>query len=367
MWTRRQINQGIGAAAAASLAAPRLSRAAEPIKMRCALASGVNDAQVAFQTIGMHPKLHWAQDLGIEIPIVNTQNTALPLQLLSNAQVEFATTSAYNFIPSYATHPDIGLISAYTWMPRVHNQFGVKPDSPIKSISELKGKTIGIRSTGDSGYFFAQGVFAQMGIDPHKDVEWLSVGSGGPAGRALYDGNVAALAIWDVEFLRIGIAGSPIRVLPNPASAKELFGNTYLVNQKAFEKNKDAYGKTFQVIAKGQIFTALNPRAAVLLHWDLYPESKLKGKTDEEQLKDMIKLLELRRDKWFPQSDAKDQRMGASSPAQWTASEKFAEGFDARLKGKKIDLSKLYTLEVLDEANKFDRKKFEDFARNFKY
>jgi NitT/TauT family transport system substrate-binding protein len=366
MWTRRQFTRRLGAAAAIGLAAPRLARAALT-QMRCGLASGVNDAQIAFQTIGMHPRLHWYQDHGIELKIVNSQNTSLPLQLLSNAQLEFATTSAYNFIPGYAAHPDLGLISAYTWMPRVHNQTAVKPDSPIKSIAELKGKTIGIRSTGDSGYFFLQGAFASMGIDPHKDVEWLTVGAGGPAGRALYDGAVAALAIWDVEFVRIGFAGFPVRILPNPPVAKTLFGNTYLVNQAAFEKNKSLYGPMFQAVAKGQIFTAANPRAAILLHWDLYPESKLKGKTDEEQLKNMIHLLEVRRDKWFPEPDAADQRMGAAMPSQWTASEKFALGFAPQIKGKIPDLSKLYTLAALDDANKFDRKQFEDFARNFKY
>jgi NitT/TauT family transport system substrate-binding protein len=366
MLTRRQFNKAAGALAAGSVMAPAIARAALAT-MRCGLASGVNDAQVAFQTIGMHKRLHWYQDEGIELKIVNSTNTSLPLQMLSNAQVEFATTSAYNVIPAYAEHPDLPLISAYTWMPRVHNQTGVKPDSPIKEIKDLKGKTIGIRSTGDSGYFFLQGAFASMGIDPKKDINWITVGAGGPAGRALHNGSVDALAIWDVEFFRIGVAGFPIRVLPNPPVAKELFGNTYLVNRTAFAKGKELYAKMFRAVAKGEIFTALNPRAAVLLHWDLYPESKLKGKTDEQQLEDMIKLLEVRRDKWFPQPDAKDQRMGAVSAEQWQASEKFAAGFAPQIKGKIKDLSKLYTLEILDEANKFDRKKFEEFAKNFKY
>jgi NitT/TauT family transport system substrate-binding protein len=252
-------------------------------------------------------------------------------------------------------------------MPRIHNRVSVKPDSPIKEIKELKGKTIGIRGTGDSGYFFLQGVFAEMGIDPKKDVEWLSVGSGGPAGLALQQDKVQALAIWDLELYRIGVAGFPNRILPNPESAKALFGNTYLVNRTEFAKDKGIYGKMFRSIAKGAIFTALNPRAAVLLHWDLYPESKLKGKSDEQQLNDMVKLLEIRRDKWFPEPDAKDQRMGSASPEQWAASEKFVERFAPQIKGKIKDLSKIYTLEALDQANDFDRKAFEQFAKDFKY
>jgi NitT/TauT family transport system substrate-binding protein len=282
--------------------------------------------------------------------------------------VEFATTAPYHIIPAYADHPDLKLVSAYTWMPRVHTETAVLPDSPIKSLQELKGKTIGIRATGDSGYFFLQGAFAQMGIDPKKDVEWLAVGAGGPAGRALKNRDVAALAIWDVELFRIGVAtGIQLRTLPNPPVAKTIFGNTYLVNREAFAPRKEFYGKMYRSIAKGQIFCALNPRASVLLHWDLYPESKLKGKTDEQQLEEMIKLLAVRRDKWFPQPDSKDQRMGSTTLDQWKSAANFIAGFEPRIKGKVPDLSTMYTLEVLDEANNFDRKKFEEFAKNFKY
>lgn len=365
MLTRRQFGTA-AAVATASLAAPAIGRAQQLTKVKVALASGVNDAQVAFQTIGMHPRLRWYQDDGLELEIVNTTNTSMPMQLLSNGQVEFATTSAYNYIPAYAENPDLNLLSAYTWMPRVHNQVMVSPDSPYKSISDLKGKTIGIRSTGDSGYFFLQGVFAQLGIDPQKDVEWLSVGAGGPAGQALRNGTVQALAVWDAEFVRIGNIGFALRQLPNPPSTDDLFGNTYLVNRTGFPKNKGVLGKAFRALAKGQVFAAANPRAAVLLHWDLYPESKPKGKSDAEALKDMIELLDVRKDKWFPLPSSPDQRLGAATPHQWQASLRFVEGFAPEIKGRINDAGKLFTNELLDEANRFDRAALETEARAFK-
>jgi NitT/TauT family transport system substrate-binding protein len=363
MLTRRNVLTAAGATAGL-LCAPAIVRAA-PTKMRVALASGVNDAQVAFQSIGMHPRLRWYQQDDIELEIINTTSTSQPIQLLSGNQAEFATTSPGNFLPVTADNPNLNLVCAYHWMPRIHNGVVVRPDSPIQSIAELKGKTIGIRSTGDSGYFFLQSAFRELNIDPQKDVEWISVGAGGPAGQALHRNAVEALAIWDAEFVRIEIAGFKLRHLPNPPSAKDLIGNAYMVNRAAFEKNPHLFGKTFRAIAKGQIFTALNMRAAILLHWDLFPESKAKGKTDDESMAEMIKLLTVRKDKWFPHPNSPDQRMGAITAEQWAASLRFMGRLNPKIEERIKDVSRLYTNAALDEANQFDRKAFEAEAQRF--
>ena len=366
MLTRRQFGHAAGAMAAATVFMPAVVRAA-PVKMRVGLASGVSDAQVAFQSIGMHPRLKWYQQEDVELDIINTGSTSQPIQLLSTGQVEFATIAPGTLIPPFADNPNLNVVCAYTWMPRIHNGVVVKPDSPIQSLAELKGKTIGIRNTGDSGYFFLQAAFKELNIDPQKDVEWIAVGAGGPAGQALYRDAVQAIAIWDVEFVRIEIAGFKLRHLPNLPSANELFGNSYAVNKEAFAKNKEAFAKTFRAIAKGQIFNALNPEAAVLLHWDLYPETKPKGKTHEEALGEMLKILSTRKDKWFPHPSSPDQRMGSSTRSQWEASVRFIGRLNPRIQEKITDVSKLYTTEILDEVNRFERKAFEEEAKKFKH
>lgn len=366
MLTRRSFAVAAGATAAAALYAPAVVRAQALFKMRVGLASGVNDAQVAFQSIGMHPKLKWYEQEGVALEIVNSGQTSTPLQLLSTGQIEFATIAPGTMLPPYADNPNLGVTCAYMWMPRIHNHVMVKPDSDIKTIAELKGKKIGIRGPGDSGYFFLQAAFKEIGIDPQKDVEWVSVNAGGPAGQALYNGTVQALAIWDVEYTRIEIAGFKLKPIPNLPSANDLFGNSYAVSVAAFTKDKARYAGLFRAIAKGQIFTALNPRAAVLLHWDLYPESKPKGKSEQEAMDDMLKILSTRRDKWFQPEGSPDKRMGASRKEQWEASVKFIGRLNPKVSEKIADVSKLYTNEVIDEANKFDRAAFEQFAKDFK-
>ena len=45
---------------------------------------------------------------------------------------------------------------------------------PIQTISELKGKKLGTYELGRSGHLLLAVIAAQVGLDPHKDVEWVT-------------------------------------------------------------------------------------------------------------------------------------------------------------------------------------------------
>jgi NitT/TauT family transport system substrate-binding protein len=44
---------------------------------------------------------------------------------------------------------------------------------PIRTISDLKGKKVGIDVVGGGKYFYVAIMAAQVGLDPHKDIEWV--------------------------------------------------------------------------------------------------------------------------------------------------------------------------------------------------
>ena len=118
------------------------------------------------------------------------------------------------FLNVYAKNPNIDIIFPYCWLRQPHWSVAVKPDSPIKSLQELKGKTIGIRNQGEPATSAARVMFKELGINPEKDVEWVSVGDGGPAGQALHSGRIDAMALWDGAFARVELAGFPLRHCP---------------------------------------------------------------------------------------------------------------------------------------------------------
>ena len=46
---------------------------------------------------------------------------------------------------------------------------------PIQSIGDLKGRTIGIQSLSSSAHLYMAIMAAQVGLDPHEDLEWSSL------------------------------------------------------------------------------------------------------------------------------------------------------------------------------------------------
>ena len=346
--TRRHF--GALAAGAASLALPNIARAAEPISMKMGNAAGIVDPQLSFATVGMHPKLGYYAAEGVALEVLNMSSSSQSLQAVATGSVEFATINPLTYLPVLAQNPRLDLVCAYEWCPQPYWEVAVKPDSPIKALADLKGKKIGIRNTGDTGYFGAKAMLAELGMDPEADVEWISVGNGGPAGDALYRGRIDALAIWDGEFARIEIAGFALRYLPVTASTAQVFGASYGVNPAMLAKNRKAYIGLFRAMAKSTVFVAANTDLAIRIHWELYPESKPKGVAEDKALADTRTIVSRRAPKWFARADAKDQRIGASNLGEWTASAKYTH-----TEGKIPDPAKLFTNDIIDEVNAFDR------------
>ena len=65
----------------------------------------------------------------------------------------------------------------------------------VKSVAELKGKTIGIASLGGSVHLMTKELFAQNGLDPDRDVAMIVTGDHNTSILAMQAGNVDAVVI----------------------------------------------------------------------------------------------------------------------------------------------------------------------------
>ncbi len=139
---------------------------------------------------------------------------------------------------------------------------------------------------------------------------------------------------------------------------KDLFGGGWGVNRSGIKTNRDKLVRLFRGVAKSTVFAAANPELAIRLHWQIYPETKPKGKGDAEALRDALNVIKTRTWKWLPAEFHEDKRIGGSTLKEWQALVRFVS-----LQDKFPDANVLFTNELLDDVNKFDRKPIEDLAK----
>jgi NitT/TauT family transport system substrate-binding protein len=63
---------------------------------------------------------------------------------------------------------------------------------PIRTVSDLKGKRVGIWTWGGGSHLFLSIMAAQVGLDPHQDIEWVTPGPAGTPKQLFIDGQVDA-------------------------------------------------------------------------------------------------------------------------------------------------------------------------------
>src|ERR1700736_6546086 len=122
-----------------------------------------------FPDIGKTYNIEWTQ----------FQGTAPMTQALAAGALDCATQAPL----SLANGVVGGNLKAYIVAQHVFEKPGgfsvywaVKDDSPIKTIADLKGKTMSINTYGSGIYGPAAILLRQNGIDPDKDVKWVEAG-----------------------------------------------------------------------------------------------------------------------------------------------------------------------------------------------
>ncbi len=210
---------------------------------------------------------------------------------------------------------------------------------------------------------FAKFSAKQAGLDPDKEVSFLAVGQGVQAAKALYDGHVDALCLWDSELATMEDIGYKLNWLPPAPLTENLFGVTLLVRNNFLKSHRPQAVGFLRAVAKSTVFLLENTKAAVQIHYKLYPESLPKGKPIDQVMKEMIRGVSMRAQKCYAvQPEDEDKRWGAYTRKSWDTYLKFL-GLDGKLK----DPYKYYSNELIDDVNKFDVEKVRIQARNFNF
>lgn len=229
----------------------------------------------------------------------------------------------------------------------------VPPDSPIKSVAELKGKKIGVSSMGSSGVTYGKAFLAKAGLQIPQDAQYLPVGVGGQGATALRTGAVDAVVYWDAMVSKLAQAGVALRELPVDPIILSLPDISLGARTDYMAKNPKVIAGVGRALAKGYVFNQANPTAAVRITWKKFPESKPATMTEEKALASALAVNQARMKIWT--SEDTGGKFGMFVPKDVAAVEKFAKDFDLLDPKAKVDMSRVYTQNFVPEFNKFDQ------------
>ena len=241
----------------------------------------------------------------------------------------------------------------------------VLPESPIKSLADLKDKKLGVQSMGSAGTTFAKAFVKEAGLDPAKDISFLPIGLGAQAVTSVRQKLVDGVIFWDAALAKLAFSGMKLREVPAPERLRTLPDVGLLARTDTIEKNPAMLVGIARAVAKGYDFSMANPEAAVLMTWKSYPESRSKNPDPAKAIAEGIVVNQGRLAIW--NSDKIGPKHGLFVERDWQNLLQFLKDQGAMPDTPPLD--KVLTNQFIDQINTYDRAgiiadaKKEDMAR----
>ena len=291
------------------------------------------------------------------------ENLEVPIQVLTGSGVIIPQLMAGNVQGAYSSleplviarqpgKPDYPLVFAYNYLRRSVWEFAVLDDSPIKSLADVKGGTIGVLALSSGNIFLTRAMVEQQGV-AWTDVKLLSVGTGAAAFDALKTRQIQVLNLFDTAHVRVEQAGTKIRRLPVPAEFDGLSSHGISVTQKLMKDNPGLVARFGRALTKGTLACNANLDACVRSYWAAYPALKPTPAAEADTLRKEKEVLAVRMKNLLYMRPGDNAQMGAFSDLDWT------KLIGALKQGGEISvtnlpLNTLYTNALVAEYNKFD-------------
>ena len=302
---------------------------------------------------------YWKAE-GLDVEVTSVEGSAAGLQQIGSGNINVVSLGPEEVVIGREKGVKIKgfFVQARTTIFRVV----VPSDSPIKTVAELKGKTVGVPALASGSVPFVKALVASAGVDPEKDLKLLAVGVGAPGALALQQKKVDALALWDTLQASLENRGLALRRLDLPM-VQDMIGQTLATSDGYLAENPDVLVGFARGIAKAILFGLTNPEAAVRIHWKVYPQTKPQSGDEATLLKEALHVFrarfELQRVDHRP-----DKRYGAVTAAQWQTLTNIYK--EQKIVQGTVTPADVYTDKLLDQINTFDQQAVIRHARDYK-
>jgi NitT/TauT family transport system substrate-binding protein len=356
MLDRRTMLSALGALTATiATTQPRLSFAQNLPKLKFGMGTKTMNATTINMVIGEGLGYNKQEGFSIEpVPLGSSSNIFIGLD---KGDLAFGVGAPSFQLPLFAKGELPPITNFYEYTYPYKWDVAVLPNAPYKSYEELKGKKIGVSGFGTTDYPVTRAVFKNLGIDPDKDVQWVAIGEGTTAGVALQRGSIDALAYFDTGFGQLEAAGMAMRLLPRPQQVPMIGGFFVSARTDKLKEGRKLAVGFGRSISKATEFILANPQAGAKVLLDMYPDLAPRAVAKEEAIKTVLAPV-LRRMTLF-RPPYPNMKTGQIQEAELQREAEF-------LNLKVANLKPLYTNDLIDEINDFDKKAVIEHAKAFK-
>ncbi len=293
-------------------------------------------------------QLGYFKDEGLDVDIQNSQTGMISAQVLQSNNAQVGTTAAEAIMAVREQGGD--LVSFFNLKRNAGTFLVVLPDSPIRDLKDLKGKTIGAPSFGAGGGMALKQNLTEIGVTADQYTA-IATGAGPAAVAALRSGKIDALVMWDAMLAAAENTGLKLRIVNIPLE-DGLVGTTLATTTAFASANPKAVAGYCRAMTKGLVFTMTNRAAAIRTFWKEFPNAKSTSLDDATALKDSVHIMD-RFLEMSLQGQPEGARLGDFIAANWqnTHTDFVKVG---TLKGTE-PATAAYTSKYLAACNDFDR------------
>jgi NitT/TauT family transport system substrate-binding protein len=269
------------------------SAQAEDALKKVRIGIGTLALNATYPWVMMPPVLGYWKEEGYDVEVFAANNSLQAIQLMAAGNVDMVEV---NTGPLMQAAADNNVAIRAIMVNTVIDWSLIALESgPLKTITDFKGKTVGVSSLGTGGVALLKSYVAANGLNPETDITFVAVGVGPSALETLRSGRVDGLMYWGSAITSFEVTGLKFRYFFDPQWRKYPdFSLTTL--QSTIEKDPKMVEGIIRGAAKASLFAMTNPECVRKLHWARYPDTKPTGADEAKLIKDELARIKGQQD-----------------------------------------------------------------------
>ncbi|PWC10787.1 ABC transporter substrate-binding protein [Brenneria corticis] len=248
------------------------------------------------------------QDLSVKLVVFQGAGALLPQ--VASKRVTFGYPVSEPVISSYFSGKDpLPVRYFYNGVPSQTMEYTVLETSPVKTLADLKDKTIGVGALTWGTLPNSRAALRVAGLEPGKNVEFVAVGALGSGFQALRGKRVDALNFNSSWGDILEFTGTRIRRIAYPAVFQETPGNGFIAHNDTFRDNPDLIRRFGRAYTQAQFVCEINPTFCVQAFWRRNPESR-PADAEGKGLDEAVTLLSRRLQRTLYREDGSRRQPG---------------------------------------------------------